>query len=928
MSATPDSAPVTPRGSLPSGTVTFAFTDIEGSTQRWERDRAAMQEAVRRHDGLMRTAIAEHGGYVFKTVGDAFCAAFARPEDAVAAMLAAQRALAAEDFSAVDGLRVRMAIHTGTTDERDGDYFGHAVNRVARLLAIGHGGQVLVSGVTTDLVQGALPAQASLRDLGEHRLKDLTRPEHVYQLLAPDLPADFAALRSLDALPNNLPRMLTSFIGRDAEVSEITGLLEKHRLVTLVGSGGIGKTRTSLQVAANLLDGSGDGVWFMELAPLASGDYIPSTVTQVLGLTLPTDGDPVENLARALKAKHMLLVFDNCEHLVEAAASVVAALLHGCPRVYVLASSRQALGIAGEATYRMPSLDVPSEGDDLTFSVDDVTRYAATALFVERARAVDQRFSVTCENAPTIAEICRRLDGIPLAIELAAARVKILSPRQLRERLDERFRVLTGGSRDVLPRQQTLRALIDWSHNLLDERERTLFRRLGTFINGFTLEGGTAVGSGDGLDELDVFDVLASLVDKSLVLAEPAGDALRYRLLESTRVYAREKRAAAGEAEACETRRLRFLRDVFAEVRARVDRVGRLTELNDVLTTELEDVRAVLEGALRGLEVTVGGELLADIGTGWQNVGLTSEGIARIEAFLAALAAGEPRLLTRLLVALAFLTENSGRHARAFDAATQAVAYARMCADRLTLAQALIHYGSAARFQRLDAAESALDEAEAIPDLPAALRLRLLRSRAVVAIARGDYAMAARASEQLRKDQRLVGNAREERVASMILAEAEHARGQTRRAIPIIREMLPTLRTQRDRTILVIALMNFAGYLAAVDEPGEGRAAAREVVTELAAREPESTFVAVAIEHLALALALDGDLPRAAALAGYAEASIREQRFEREFTETTTHDRLAALLRERVAPDELTRLLTEGSALTAEDAVALALAEP
>jgi predicted ATPase/class 3 adenylate cyclase len=517
---------------LPTGTVTFAFTDIEGSTARWERDRAAMQDAVRRHDALMRAAIATHDGVVFKTIGDAFCAAFARPEDAVAAMLDAQRALAAEDFSTIDGLRVRAAIHTGTADERDGDYFGPTVNRVARLLAIGHGGQVLVSGVTADLVQGTLPSQASLRDLGEHRLRDLARPEYVYQLVAPDLAAEFPALRSLDVLPNNLPRMLTSFVGREAEIAEITALIDTNPLVTLVGSGGVGKTRTSLQIAANLLDGSGDGVWFIELAPLASGDYIPSTIAHALGITLPPDGDQIEQLTRALKEKHTLLVFDNCEHMVEPAARVISAILRACPSVKILASSRQGLGIAGEATYRMPSLNVPRDADRATLTAAESTRYAAISLFVERARAGDRRFGLTDDNAPIVADICRRLDGIPLAIELAASRVKMFSPQQINERLNERFRMLTGGSRDVLPRQQTLRALIDWSHDLLDERERVVFRRLGIFVNGFTYAGAVAVAGGEDLDEFEIFDVLASLVDKSLVLAEPQADAVRYRLLE------------------------------------------------------------------------------------------------------------------------------------------------------------------------------------------------------------------------------------------------------------------------------------------------------------------------------------------------------------------------------------------------------------
>ncbi len=596
---------------LPTGTVTFVFTDIEGSTARWERDRAAMQDAVRRHDAPMRAAIAAHDGVVFKTIGDAFCAAFARLEDAVGAMLDAQRALAVEDFSAVDGLRVRAAIHTGTTDERDGDYFGPAVNRVARLLAIGHGSQVLVSGVTADLVQGDLPSQASLRDLGEHRLRDLARPEYVYQLVAPDLAAEFPALRSLDVLPNNLPRMLTSFVGREAEIAEIAALIDTNPLVTLVGSGGVGKTRTSLQIAANLLDGAGDGVWFIELAPLASGDYIPSTIAHALGITLPPEGDQIEQLTRALKEKRALLVFDNCEHMVEPAARVISAILRTCPSVKILASSRQGLGIAGEATYRMPSLNVPRDADRATLTAAESTHYAAISLFVERAQAGDQRFGLTDDNAPIVADICRRLDGIPLAIELAASRVKMFSPQQINESLNERFRMLTGGSRDVLPRQQTLRALIDWSHDLLDERERVVFRRLGIFVNGFTYAGAVAVAGGEDLDEFEIFDVLASLVDKSLVLAEPQADAVRYRLLESTRAYASERSEVAGERDLLAARHLSYLRNRFAELWSTQERTARQTDIVEAFAAELEDVRYALDGALARSALIEGAELLS-----------------------------------------------------------------------------------------------------------------------------------------------------------------------------------------------------------------------------------------------------------------------------------------------------------------------------
>jgi predicted ATPase/class 3 adenylate cyclase len=897
----------------PTGTVTFLFSDIEGSTQRWDRNRAAMQDAVRRHDALMRTAIARHDGCVFKTIGDAFCAAFARPEDTVAAILDAQRALGAEDFSLIDGLRVRAAVHTGTADEREGDFFGPAVNRVARLLAIGHGGQVLLSGVTTDLVQGALPPRASLRDLGEHRLKDLARPEQVYQLLAPDLTADFPPLRSLGVLPNNLPLQLTTFVGREAEIAETTALIDRHRLVTLVGSGGVGKTRLSLQVAANLLDGAGDGVWFIELAPLTSGGYIPSTVALALGLTLSTEGDPVENLVRALKGKHALLVFDNCEHVVEPAAHVISAILHAAPNVKVLASSRQGLGVAGEATYHVPSLDLP----------------AGVALFVERARAASATFSLTDENAPVVADICRRLDGIPLAIELAAARVKMLSPQQLRERLDERFRVLTGGGRDVLPRQQTLRALIDWSHDLLDERERTLFRRLGIFVGGLALEGAVAVGSGGDLDELDVFDVLASLVDKSLVLAEPQGDSLRYRLLESTRAYASEKLTDAGERDLLACRHLLYLRDRFLELSERHKRTAQAADLIAALQTELEDVRSALDDALADSAMIDGGELLANIGAiTWQATGLDAEAIARCEAYLAALPAGESRLRGRLSTALSRLLLDAGHKVRAFELAAEAVEQARASGDASSLTGALIVYAYAATLlSHLDDAESALAEVEAIPESSAPSRISFLNARASLSWFRGDLGAAARLFQQLRKEHHSLGNTNGELATALHIAEVEHARGQTQQAIAIVRETLSAVRSGADKSTLAFLLINLAGYLATVDDLSGAAAAAREAIGIYTAREPDHAYVTVAIEHLALVFALRGDRARAATLEGYADAAFERYGFEREFTETTTHDRLTVLLREAITPDELARLMAEGAVLTPAAAIALALEE-
>jgi predicted ATPase/class 3 adenylate cyclase len=915
MSALPSDLPT----AIPSGTITFVFTDIEGSTKRWDRDRAAMETAVRRHDAIMREAIAAYNGHVFKTIGDAFCAAFHKPEDAVAAMFDAQRALGAEDFSAVDGIRVRAAIHTGTADERDRDYFGPAVNRVARLLSIAHGGQTIISGVTSDLVDGLLPPLASLRDLGEHRLKDLSQPEHVYQLLGPDLRADFPRLRSLEALPNNLPLQSTTFVGRETEIADITKLLEENRLVTLIGSGGVGKTRTSLQVAANLLDGSGDGVWFIELAPIADGELVPSTIAHAMGVALQADFDHLEQLVRALQKKRALIVFDNCEHLIEPAARTIAAIARSCPQVAVLASSRQALGIAGEATYRMPPLSSP-RADQGPLTAADAPRYAAVALFADRARAADHRFALTDENAPIIAEICRRLDGIALAIELAAARVKILSPKQLRDKLDERFRVLTGGGRDLLPRQQTLRALIDWSHDLLDERERVLFRRLGIFVDGFTLEGASAVASGEDLDEFDVFDLVASLVDKSLVHAEPSGDALRYRLLESTRAYAAEKLREAGERDLTAGRYLRHLRDRFADIYRTLESTARSAELNAAFAVELEGIRFALDDALARADTVAGGELLATTERAWL-YGFSSEGIARNEAFIAALPSTEVLLLAKLTTTLAGLLYDQGLHAKALDVAMQACTHARASGDGPALASALGWYADAnTRLGKFAEADTALNEATAIASLPARLRGSLTQARAFLSVKSGDLDAAARAYAQRIADQRALGNFRSAYVATSNLAELEHSRGNTPQAIALVRDILPGLRGGSDQRLLASTLCNLAGYFAATGDLDAARDAAREAIATLPS-EPGDVYVTIALETLALADAVEGQLAQAARIAGYTDAAFRKAGYNREYTEQKTHERLAALLEAGLAPQECERFAAEGSALSPESAV-------
>lgn len=906
----PGPEPVPAGSSAPSGVVTFLFSDIEGSTVRWERDRVAMQEALRRHDALMRAAIVENGGFVFKTIGDAFCAAFNRAGEALDAALAAQQALQAEDFSAVDGVQVRMALHSGESDQRDGDYFGPAVNRVARLLAVGHGRQVLVSGMTADLLRGLLPPETSLLDLGSHRLKDLAEPECVSQLLAPALAVEFPPLRSLDILANNLPVSLTSFVGRETEIAEITALLEKHRLVTLVGSGGVGKTRTSLQVAANHVDRFAGGVWFVELAPLSDASYVPSTIAQAANLALGPNGDPLEALVQAIGSKSMLLVLDNCEHIVDGTARTLAAILRACANVRILASSRQALGIAGEAAYRMPSLPLET----------------SAALFAERARAVDQNFALTGESAVAVAEICRRLDGIPLAIELAAARVKILSPQQIHSRLDQRFRVLTGGSRDVLPRQQTLRSLIDWSYDLLDERERTLFRRLSIFVDGFTLEGAMAVCSGADLDELDIFDLLASLVDKSLVLAETANADVRYRLLESTRAYASEKLDAANEREAASGKHLDFLVALFVTARQRFEATMRNDELSDPLRTELEGVRVALDSALTGSRATEGANLVGMIGEAWCARELEREGIQRARAYIDVVPATETNLLRRLWSTVARLCALSYDGPNGLEAASKELEYARCPGvTEGSLAGALGTYsGAASRMGLFDEAEAALSEAQALPNLPAIHHLSLQIDRALLLDRRGDFAGAAKEFERIWRANTGLGNSFSWGMA-FNLANAEAQCGRHRRSIEIIDEVLPGIRSNNDKQYYGRMLTVLASYRRVLGDDAGARSAAREAVEDYVTRKNESIFVVASIEELALSCALDGDPSVAAILSGYVAVGLPERGNPEFDFHAATQRRLREELEKRLGPSEVTRLRADGERLSMLEVSVLAL---
>ena len=564
---------------LPTGTVTFLFTDIEGSTRLWQEQPEAMSVAHARHDEILRDAIESDHGYIFQIVGDSFSAAFHNAIDALNAVLSAQRGLQTETWGETGAIKVRMGLHTGAAEILpDGKYEGYAtIASTQRVMSAAYGGQTLLTQTTYDLLQNALPDDVTLRDMGEHRLKDLRALLRLYQVNAPDLPQNFPTIKSLDTQPNNLPAQLTSFIGREKEIAEIKALLGSARLVTLTGSGGTGKTRLSIEVGVQLLTNFSNSVRMIELAPLSDESQIIPALAQAFGLQeLPFN--PLANLVTDyLRDKKLLLILDNCEHLIAACARLADTLLHQCAGLKILASSREALGIAGEIAYHTPSL-ADSE---------------STRLFVERARAANPKFSLTDSNTSSIAQICHRLDGIPLAIELAAARTKLLSPEQIAARLDDLFRLLVGGSRTALPRQQTLRALIDWSYDLLSEEEKNLLRIVSVFVGGWTLDALEAVA-----DDANAIEHLEGLVNKSLVVTEERNNEMRYFLLETIRQYAREKLFEAKQSSAARDRHFIHFDELSEEMWDSFRALKGFVVLRDQAYDEFENMRAAVEWGL------------------------------------------------------------------------------------------------------------------------------------------------------------------------------------------------------------------------------------------------------------------------------------------------------------------------------------------
>ena len=691
----------------PSGNVTFLFTDVEGSTALWDRHPAAMKDLLAEHDRIVRSVVEAHGGYVFTTAGDSFSVAFAQVRDALDAALEVQLSLGGRPGEIT--LRVRAGIHTGEATERDGDYFGPALNRCARITGAGHGGQILISGTSGALLADGLPERVDLLDLGVHRLRDLVEPERILQVCHPDLDREFPKIRTIEGPGDTLPTQLTSFIGREHEITEVTALLAERRLVTLTGPGGAGKTRLSLEVADRVTPDHPDGIRLVELAAIVDREVFLDEVAQRFGASV-TDGVPLaRTIAEKIDERRMLLVLDNCEHLVEPVARLTSGLLAACPNLRVIATSRERLAITGEVIYRVPSLSVPPDGLDVDQSLD----YDAIRLFVERAQLSDPEFQLLATNVEDVSSICRHLDGIPLAIELAAARIRSMTPQQIGSRLGERFRLLTGTDRSSDDRHQTLLSTIEWSHGLLEERERVVFRRLGVFVSDFSLEAAEQVCPEGDIFEFDVVELLTALVDKSMVATTAGVDSTRYQLLESIRVYAVGHLDEAGEHATVAERHARWFAELAVELQRR-QRAGDLASALAVLDEEEDNFRASLRFAIDSGDAELAARLVDGLGYLWYAAGVRREGLEWCEALFALGADLPEEARAGALHSHALMLGGTGDLERGIEVLREQVVIRRRLGDPLRLAAALNNLGSLLYdIGDHDAAEPVLREAVA-----------------------------------------------------------------------------------------------------------------------------------------------------------------------------------------------------------------------
>jgi predicted ATPase/class 3 adenylate cyclase len=915
----------------PSGTVTMLMTDIEGSTRLWEEYPEEMAIALRRHDEILRRSIEEQEGHVVKTIGDAFHAAFANATGATMAAIEAQRVLGAENWPSPISLRVRMAIHTGHCEERDGDYFGPAVNRAARLEAIAHGGQVLLSEATAALVREGIPEDCSLIDLGEHRLKDLGRPEHVFQISAPGLEPSFPALRSLDnpELEHNLPIQLTSFVGREKEISEVHRLVDDSRLVTLVGPGGSGKTRLSLQVGADLVDGSGDGVWFADLSVLDADGQVARKVAIVLGVREEAGRPLLETLVESLQYQDLLLVLDNCEHVIDAAAKLAERIVRHCPKVHVLATSREPLAVSGERVYRVPPLGLPEPSDAGPLDPETLAGSEAVRLFVERAREHRPEFTLDAANARSVDSVCRHLDGIPLALELAAARVRSMSVEEVEGHLGQRFRLLSSRSRTAVARQQTLEGAIAWSYELLNDPEKLLFACLSVFPATFDLPATKSVCSTAAeLDEFDVVDLLESLVDKSLVQTEQGPSDLRYRMLETIAQYAADHlaEAAAGATErANEAHALYYLG--FVEEAAPFLTGSRQFEWMKRIEVDYDNVRTAL--SFLASNPGHGSEALRMVGAlrSFWSTGLGgNRGKAR-DLAMAALAHPEAQSATKerseSLLNLGSLHEYMGEVDAAQSSYEAGLAIAEEIGDLALVADhlcrlAVVFYRRGEYGEAKDTAAQALEMADAIGDP----NLQALAYGSMAGAESVDDHDAARLhyGEALRLYE-LAGNAWGVSRMYNNLGDLEISGGNVAAARSALEAALEWAVSPEFRAV---EMANLALVHMLEGDPESAGSNYRDALRQLV-----RLGVFVHVPYILLGLAMcsgaSGDEERSAGLHGAADAMVEAQGQPWEPTEAGLREKALAALRRRMGRSAFEAAYAQGLQMNGPDAVALAL---